>query len=261
MAILCCINNATAQSVQQIEQDILAHLQHIQYWRFEYAAEDTSFAGEVNQDDSIRNANKQLLNYLVNTGKNKPEMLKADFKIPENSDFKIVNSDDRKLRIYCWDVQAGLQNHYYNVVAQYEADRGTSTSIINEVPDNITDATPTGVNYVSIYAINGNGGKKYYMPLYSNLGVNVTKGIAAYTIDDGLNSVNLYRVGDKLVDVIEYHYDQSTNYDFKKMKERYTIRIEKQKLYVPVVAGVQMTGEWQVYSWNGAQFVSDKNGN
>lgn len=258
---MCCISNATAQSVQQIEQDILAHLQHIQYWRFEYAAEDTSFSGEVNQEDSIRNANKLLLDYLVNTGKNKPEMLKADLKMPENSDFKIVNSDDRKFRIYCWDVQAGLQNHYYNVVAQYEANNETGTSIINQVPDNITDATPTGANYVSVYAVSGNGGKKYYMPFYSNLGVNVTKGIAAYAIDGGLNRVNLYRVGDKMMDAIEYHYDQSANYDFKKMKERYTIHIEKQKLYVPVMDGLQVTGKWLVYSWNGEQFVSDKNEN
>jgi len=247
-----------AQNAQQMQQDLLAHLQHIQYWRFEYSADDTTFSTPVSQDDSIANANKQLLDYLLTKGKSR-QMLQAVFKLPENSDLKITTSPDGKMRIYSWDAQMGMNTHYYHAVVQYETNTGVETGILKEVPKQITESTPVGGSYYDIQVIAGNNGNKYYLPFYSCLADNVTKGIAAYSIDNSLSTVDIFRVADKSLNAIEYTYDQAANYDFKKMKERYTIHIDSQKLYVPVMVGANISGQWLIYVWNGEQFVFDKN--
>ncbi len=241
---------------QNAEKELNAHLQHIQYWRYEYSAEDTSFPGEVNQDDSVKNANRQLLQYLLSEGKRKTELLKADIKLPENSDLKYVTSEDKKLRIYCWDIQAGLPTHYYNAAAVFETGGALLTAVINEVPESIVESTPTGYMYTEIATITGNGGAKYYLPFFTAQSVEqgVTKGVQAFTLNGGLKESMI--LGGSAI--IKYSYDHASNYDFKKMKERYTIHLEKGKLLVPVVESKNVTGTWQVYMWNGEQFNKDK---
>lgn len=247
-----------AQSAQQIQQDLLIHLQHIQYWRFEYSADDTTFSTPVNQDDSIANANKQLLNYLLTKGKSR-QMLQAIFKLPENSDLKIATSPDGKMRIYSWDAQMGINTHYYHAVALYETTTGVETTLLNEVPKQITESTAVGGSYYDIQTITSNNGKKYYLSFYSCLADNITKGVTAYSINNTLSAADVFRVADKPLNLIEYTYNQAANYDFKKMKERYTIHIDKQKLYVPEMDGADISGKWLIYVWNGEQFVFDKN--
>ncbi len=241
---------------QNAEKELNAHLQHIQYWRYEYSAEDTSFPGEVNQDDSVKNANKQLFQYLLSEGKRKAELLKADIKLPENSDLKYVTSEDKKLRIYCWDIQAGLPTHYYNAIAVFETGGALQTAVMNEVPEHIIESTPTGYMYTEIAAIAGNGGAKYYLPFFTAQSVaqGVTKGVQAFTLNGGLKESMVFGGAA----IIKYSYDHASNYDFKKMKERYTIHLEKGKLLVPVVESKNVTGTWQVYMWNGEQFNKDK---
>lgn len=241
---------------QNAEKELNAHLQHIQYWRYEYSAEDTSFPGEINQDDSVKNANRQLFQYLLSEGKHKTELLKADIKLPENSDLKYVTSEDKKLRIYCWDIQAGLPTHYYNAIAVFETSVALQTAVMNEVPENIVESTPTGFMYTEIAAIAGNGGTKYYLPFFTAQSVEqgVTKGVQSFTLNGGLKESMVFGGAA----IIKYSYDHASNYDFKKMKERYTIHLEKGKLQVPVVESKNVTGTWQVYIWNGEQFNKDK---
>lgn len=241
---------------QNAEKELNAHLQHIQYWRYEYSAEDTSFPGDVNQDDSVKNANRQLLQYLLSEGKLKTELLKADIKLPENSDLKYVTSEDKKLRIYCWDIQAGLSTHYYNAVAVYEANGALQTAVINEVPESIVESTPTGYMYTSVETVAGNGGAKYYLSFFTAQSVEqgVTKGVQALSIKDGLKDAMVFGGAA----IVKYSYDHASNYDFKKMKERYTIHLEKGKLLVPIVESKNVTGKWLEYVWNGEQFNKDK---
>jgi hypothetical protein len=247
-----------AQTPQQVQQDLQAHLQHIQYWRFEYSAEDTVFKETVSQDDSIVQANKQLLAYITAKGASR-QMLQADIKLPENSDLKITTSPDGKLRVYSWDAQTGNTTHHYYAIAQYETKTGVATTVLNDVPQPIVESTPASGSYYDVQTITANNGKKYYLLFSSSLGNQVTKTVSAYSIDNTLSTADLFRVADKSLNTIEYTYDQAANYDFKKMKERYTIHISKQKLYVPVMDGANISGQWLIYVWNGEQFVFDKN--
>ncbi|HEY1030431.1 MAG TPA: hypothetical protein VGD89_01575 [Flavipsychrobacter sp.] len=258
--LLLCSLQATAQpSVAQVEQELIGHLNRIQYWRFEYSPEDTSFAGEVSPADSLNDANRKLEAYLLQVAESQPALLKANLKIPENADLKIVNSDDKKLRIYCWDTQTGGTMKVYRAVAQYE-DNGRVKSMLLDGGANSKEDMNPGQSYLSIYTLNA--GKKYYLPVYTAIysTKDVMKGIRALAVEGGeLKPAVIFETNNTTVDKIEYTYDYAANYDFKKMKESYVLHMDKQKLYVPLVEGDKLNGKWQVYIWNGNKFVYDKN--
>ena len=251
---------AHAQPAQQVEQEIQAHIRHIQYWRFEYSPDDTVFKVQVSQQDSIDNANRMLLNYLMDACRKQPQTLKYDFKLPENSDLQIATSDDKMFRIYSWNILKDTSVQYYSSVAQYETSRGVGTSVINNA-NALDKQAYSGESYLRIYSINGNG-RKYYLPVYKAIisEKDAMNGIAAYYIDGHtLKEADMFKAGEKTVKRIEYNYDISANFDLRKMKELSTIYIDKGKLYIPVIDGTKVTGKWLVYNFNGEKFVLDTN--
>lgn len=268
--ILCCCamglgvaKQAAAQpSVAQVEQELANHLKHIQYWRFEYSAEDTTFAGEVNPEDSVIAASKGLEAYLLDITQRQPATLRAFFKTLENTDLKIVTSDDKHFRIYCWDTQTGGTMKVYKSVAQYE-DGGRTKSVLLQDGKNSGegDMMSPGYYYLSIANVNA-GGKHIYLPMYTAIysTKDVMKGIRALSIEGGeLKDATIFQATNNTLDRIEYTYDYAANYDFKKMKEDYVLHLEKQKLYVPLVDGDKVTGKWLVYVFDGNKFVYNKN--
>jgi hypothetical protein len=248
--LLSCVATH-AQSAQQVEQEINTHLKHIQYWRFEYSPEDTVFKTKVSQQDSIVAANTLLLNYLMKVCNRNAEVLKYDFKLPENSDMKIVTSDDKKLRIYSWDTHTGENEHDNYTVFQYETGSGVKTlSNLNGVP---------GKAYQKIVFAE----PKYYLAIASDMVAdnNSEKMVQAlFIIQNELRTVDIFKEeGAQQANHITYTYNYSSNYDFRKMKEEYDIRYEKGKLYIPEVEGYKMTGKYRVYNFDGEKFVLDKN--
>jgi len=250
------------QSVQQVEQDILGYLSKIQYWRYEYSAEDTNFSAEVSPVDTIEVANRELLQYFLKVGVNNQTMLSAPFNLLEKADIKIVTSPDKKMRIYSWDTHTGGTMHFFNTVAQYETGSGVTITEIRDKPEHYKDSMIPGNTYNLIYTMADKSGKKYYLPVYTAIysTKDVMKGIRAFSIENGkLLDAEIFKATNKTLSRIEYGYDYMTNYSFKKMKEEYTLYINKQKLYIPVVEGEKITGRWLIYVWNGEQFVFDKN--
>lgn len=257
MWVLGC-TAAQAQSVQQVEQDILGHLKHIQYWRFEYSPEDTIFKSPVNADDSIAVANQMLLEYLVNISGRQPQILRYEFKLPENSDMKIATSDDGRIRMFSWDTHTGEHEHDYHTVYMYLTGSG-----IKALPDmqfnNKSDSRkPAGNCYQKIYLISDG----YYLAVSSDMlnDNNTLKKIVALKIDGTqLQPATLFSNDGQLLQDIQYTYNYSSNYDFRKMKEEFDVRYENSKLIVPEVADYKMTGKYKVYNFNGEKFVLDKN--
>jgi hypothetical protein len=86
------------------------------------------------------------------------------------------------------------------------------------------------------------------------------KGVHAYKIEgDKLTDAPIFQGAYETKSKLEYSYDYSSNYDFKKMKEDYTLHLDKQKLYIPEVANDKVTGNYMVYVYDGDKFVYDKN--
>jgi hypothetical protein len=242
---------ARAQSVQQIEHEINTHLKHIQYWRFEYSPEDTVFKTQVNQQDSIMGANTMLLNYLMKVCNRNAEVLRYDFKLPESSDMKIVTSGDKKVRIYSWDTHTGENEHDNYTVFQCETSGGVKAfSKLNGI---------TGKAYQKIIFAE----PKYYLAIASDMVAenNSEKTVQALSIiQNELRTVDIFKEDVKQpANYISYTYNYSSNYDFRKMKEEYDIKLENGKLYIPQVNDYKMTGQYAVYNFDGDKFILDKN--
>lgn len=253
---------AQAQTMPEVEQQIKTYLEGISYWRFEYAPEDTSFGYEVNKEDSIFGINEALFNYLETTVVRVPGILKRPPRLPENSDMSIVTSDDKKISIYSWDAHIGTKQ-LYNSVGLFDAGGGkvAAKSLGHIIPKD-TVITP-GHRFVEVLNITEKG-TTYYLLIST---INFTeaskqKDVMAFTINDKkLEAVKLFiQDGHKSYDV-GYLYDYMSNYDFEKMKEINTIHLSKnkKKLYIPEVEHNQMTGKWQVYVFDGTNFVYDEN--
>jgi len=245
-----------------VEQRIGWHLKHIQYWRFDYSPDDTTFTTAVNADDSVAAANKMLLDYLVDVCNKQPGLLSTSvFPSLENTDMKIVTSADKKLRFYSWDTQTGTGAHFFDIVAQYIAAGGSRAQVFNDISKYTGDGPDAGVTYTDIIVMNGLR-STYYLALYNSIAANgnMLKGVHAYKIEgDKLIDAPIFQGAYETKSKLEYSYDYSANYDFKKMKEDYTLHLDKQKLYIPEVANDKVTGNYMVYVYDGDKFVYDKN--
>lgn len=255
-------NTTQAQALTEAEKKIQEYLEGINYWRFKYSAEDTSFAGPVNKDDSLMAVNNRLFDYLIAAGAKQPALLRKQPALPENSDMTVVTSDDKKLSIYSWDTHMGGALHIFNVVGMYQAG-AVRTAAINrmQLGQIVQDM---GGAYENIITVNGNGGKKYYLAV-SKIKVSEkehSKTITAYTIEGTeLKRADIFFKNNAPASSITYQYDYIGNYDFKKMQETQNVYLGKsgRKLYVPAMGNNnQLTGEWQVYNFDGSKFEYEK---
>lgn len=255
-------NTTQAQALTEAEKKIQEYLEGINYWRFKYSAEDTSFAGPVNKDDSLMAVNNRLFDYLIAAGAKQPLLLRKQPALPENSDMTVVTSDDKKLSIYSWDTHMGSPMHFYNAVALYQAG-AIRTAAINRMQQGQT-AQDHGGEYENMITLNGTGGKKYYLAI-SKIKVSEkehSKTITAYSIEGTeLKRADIFMNNNTPASSISYQYDYIGNYDFKKMQETQNIYLGKngRKLYVPATDNNnQLTGAWQVYNFDGSKFEYEK---
>lgn len=251
------------QTLLEVEQQISVYLDGISYWRFEYSAEDTSFGHEVNPEDSVSHINNALYNYIKEVVVKVPGILKRPPKLPENSDMKIVSSADKKFCIYSWDTHTGGSMKFYNVIGLYQKNGSVSAIPINDIVKN-KGTDPAG-SCDEILTVTSSSNERIYMAIFnSTLGTNYSaKVITAYRLENNqLNEVEIFITDDSKDKSLTYEYDYMSNYDFEKMKEINTVHLSKngKKLYVPDVQNNQMTGEWQIYNFDGSKFVYDKTG-
>lgn len=236
-----------AQSAQ--ETQINVYLSQVQYWRYQYSPEDSGVNPNANPGDSLVAANTALQQYLLTT----PSL---NQNLSLNDDMTVSTSDDHKLRIFSWDTETGKDGaHIYTAIAQYESGSTVKMTVLNEVHK-------SGVLYPAIYTV-ASGSNRIYLPVFSRTDAekDALKGVQAFSLQNGtLSGINIFMADNgNTSDKLSYTYDYFSNYDYKKMKEKYVIHINKQKLYIPAADGDKLNGNWIVYSFDGQKFVSDKN--
>lgn len=257
--LLLSANGLQAQTIADAEQHISYCLDAVSYWRFNYNAGDTTFASSVSPTDSIRFYNNSLEQYLVNNCARIPQLLTGNINLPENSDMSVVTADDKKLRIYSWDSHDGNNQSNWKAVAIYRANGKVVANSLNDV-----DATMKG-DHKAIYAIKSADNKNYYLAVY-NIPTpdkpTSLAGVTAYTIDKGKFSLATIFVSDKGTSSnIHYAYDYYANYSYDKMQELHTIHLSKnkKKLYIPKANGTILSGDDEVYVFDGEKFGYNKN--
>lgn len=252
-----------AQQLSEAERKINEYLEGISYWRFKYNPEDTTFPGAVSKNDSLIDYNNKLFDYMITAGSKQPGLLRKQPALPDDADMTVVSSDDKKLSIYSWDTHLGGELHFFNAVALYQAAGSVRADTIVYGHPGRWGQDRGGV-YETIMTASGDGGKKIYLAIYKTevSEKEQRKTIAAYAIEGAeLKRVNVFLVKDVPVNSIGYQYDYMANYDFNKMQELQNVYLGKsgKKLYVPVSgANNQLTGEWQVYNFDGGKFVYEK---
>lgn len=256
------LGDARAQSPLEVEAKIKEWVGGINYWRFQYSAEDTSFGHEVVARDSIFAKNAQLMQYLLTTAPKVPGILKRKFELPDDVDMNIISTEDKKLTLFCWNTHTGTMADFYNAVALYETADGVKTLKIAEVVNEGTVQKASG-EYYDVLAITNNKGERCYIMLarLKMAEKDMLNIVASYIVQGNqLKTAELFLGGTSAGKYITYMYDYMSNYDFEKMKEINTIHLSKngKKLYIPEVDSNIMTGKWQVYNFDGSKFVYDK---
>jgi hypothetical protein len=229
-----------AQSQAEAEQQMKYYLERIQYWRYQYAPGDSGVSLDARPKDSVIVMSKMLANYIAEH----PTTMRMSFKTLDDDGLKIISSADKKLRIYTWDMETGHEEHEYSGVYQFETAKGIKAHVWESNNGIVSD----------IFIVNGD--KKYYLTVIS----------AILSAKDAMKAVDEYVIeGDELTSAtiiptpgIKYTYDYSANFDYKKMKEDYVIKFDKQRLYVPTPDHEGKLNGWNVYKFNGEKFELEK---
>lgn len=255
---LCIATGANAQTAGT--SAIQKYLDGISYWRFQYNAEDTSFAHTVNATDSIYAMNDSLTNYLLQVAPAQPGVLKRKPMLAENADIKIVTTEDKKLAIYCWNSHTGTLD-FYNAIALYETGDGVKAHKLAHASDARGLEKASGEFYDVLSITNENTRYYIFQARVKMSEKEVLNIMTAYTVaDNQLKAYELFEGGASAGRFVTYIYDYMANYDFEKMKEVHTVHLSKngKKLYIPEVVDGQLNGKMQVYNFNGSKFVYDK---
>lgn len=233
------------------EEQIKAYLNQIQYWRYQYSPDDSGVNPNASPTDSLVAANKMLIGYLQNI----TAALRNNFKYGEDAGITIATSPDRRMRIFSWDTETGNGTHRYNAVALYETLTGVKSRVLNDASDAAGTDSASGRLYTSITVVGST--KKYYVALYTGIASEkyAFKGAQAFNIDnDQLTDASIFQTANSGSNIINYSYDYFANYDYKTMKERSILHIDKGRLMVPVVEMDKVTDKWDIYEFDGNKY-------
>lgn len=268
LAALCYTNAALAQSitVAEAEAQLKEYFNGLSYWRFQYAAEDTSFALRPHPKDSVEKYNSYIIEYIQKLCSTLPALMTAELRSLQSDDFdfRTLVSADKKIRIYNWDTYLVSKNGgmYYNAAVQYRSGSGTKFAYLLDVPEE--SKRDGGAIYTDLITIKTKAGKTFYLAVYKNIpgGKDAVGGVKALEIVDvELKGADVFVATNRTLNNIDYGYDYSSNYNYQTMKEEQVVHLSKnnKKLYIPLVEGDQMTGRWLVYVFDGSKFVYNKN--
>ncbi len=253
-----CSFTSKAQTPYDVEQQIKSYMERIEYWKFKYEPEDTSFGYEVDRYDSLSYINDELYDYLRDVCGTMPQLMSYNMNI---EDMKIVTSNDKKLRTYSWERYERDDNHHYDAIMQLITEHGSYGHANQYVGDKKVSRF-----YEDIYTIKTKDGKTIYLLKSKSIHSNnlMQKAITSYVLTqekkDPIVRVNAFQKDKTTLSFIDYYYDYLSNYSFEDTKEEFDIHLSKnnKKLYIPLVDGDMMTGDWLVYVFNGYKFVYSK---
>jgi hypothetical protein len=245
---------AYSQSAKEVEGRILSDLEHINRLRDKPSNKAT---------DSLIVINSKLMKYLAKACKNNPALLKADFKKSAvDEQMNILTSEDGKMRIYNWDAQIGSAATYYSALVQYYVDDSTTgVTIMNDASAEIESGSGeknTGEWYSKIHMVE----RKHNYPAYLLIGKSrytprsMECFIDAYAIYYGkLNATNVF--------MNKNQYSSSVSAAYHAADDNPDIRVanDKQHVFIPAVNKMTdfATGKYHIYTFDGNNYVFDKN--
>jgi len=207
------------------------------------------------EEKALAKADDAMLSYMQEALSN-PALLTAKFKQAIAAGLRVANSPDNKVRFYSWDTETGGTMHFFNAIAQYQANpRDTKTQELALFPSGEkkqTDGdTDSGYEYDSVQQMNTSDGKKIYFAFATGVygGIDHSAVIQAFAIKNKtLQKAAVFKTKTQLLDEISCGFHDAD--------DAITLDEEQKILWIPLVKeGGKPTGKYLVYIFDGHQFV------
>ncbi len=246
-----------AQPVREVEDSIAFYLNTIEKWSL------YNYDSRLDKEDSNTVWNNKLLSYLKYALVRHPQTLSYPFDSKILPRMRIASSNDKRFRIYSWDMQGGGTMHGYNSIVQYKSGKEVRTRIF--YVDTIMNGEWTGPGYFypEVHTIVSKNGSTYYAVIrlaqYSSAVHSV--GVQCFAINNGLvnDTVKLFKTKNGYLNSIDVEYDDTELKEMTKVPEIH-FSSDNTEMYIPLIDNDRYKGKYLVYKFDGYKFVYDKNG-
>ena len=249
--IVFCLTcfGSNAQTVQMVERNTRQYLDSLDNW------DSKERAGHEVLDSGFKTTMRMLW-YLEDTLAATPETFTADFTSSKGvRKFRILTSDDNKLRIYNWNVDT-VVCPAYDAIAQYKSEGKVHTDVLSNTMWGTGTVIWSGSLYQKLITVHAKSGKTIYLALshsgYSDL--NCITIIQAFSIAGSkLIREPIFRSARGWEDEIDI--DSYTI--ILKNEPSIALSADNKQLYVPVFNYDKDTfkGYYRLYQFNGYAFI------
>lgn len=213
LLLLLCLSafaRTNAQSVSEIEDSTFHYMQSIKkYSQYNYSRNIDA------QIDSLYLYHFLLSEYLKNKLSTQPLTLWAEFAAAEKEGLHVATSEDKKVRIYCWNEEGGGTMMSWNSIIQYATGSGTNAEIIYCGTCDSANEGNAGDFYSHIYTIHKKNNKPVYLAILGGRAWNSygSRDIRAFAIENDTfnHSIKIFKKGKEYFNDIGYAYDLFLN--------------------------------------------------
>jgi hypothetical protein len=207
------------------------------------------------EENELAKADDAMLSYMKEALTN-PALLTAKLKQAIGAGLAVAGSADNKVRFYSWDTETGGTMHFFNAIAQYQADptdaKTKELALFPSGPKKESDGDiDSGYEYSSLQQMNTSDGKKIYFAFATGVygGIDHSAVIQAFEIKNKtLKKAAVFKTKTELLDEISCGFHDAD--------DEITLDEKAKKLLIPLVKeGGTPTGKYLVYIFDGHQFV------
>jgi len=209
--------------------------------------------------DSISDYSEIFEKEFANLLSNNPTTLDYNFEHLSKDRITIINSEDKKIRVYSWDNWTGGSMRSFSSIFQYRTNNGIQTKLKSSIPSNENNVGMPFYSRLFTFNLNGN---IYYLAICNGIysTKDASESVEIYSIEgDSLNSsVKLIKTKRGLTNVIRVDYDFFSIVD---RQDRTLIKVDKSdnSFTIPVVyKNGKVTNKVIKYKFTGQYFEVEK---
>lgn len=268
-SLLVFIIGITTGSAQE------AHRLAMEQTMSEYVEQIKRFADDTTKEGkkSLWAANIGLMSYLKSMADLNPQIFTDEFQkvgyIDGNlNGINIISSEDKKLRLYCWDTWTSTGLHRFNTLAQYRVGDVIETvtwADISERPGKMGKVQDCFSEINTVYDKNNT-------PIYLVMSFSINDGneggheLSAFVIDSLLSPKPVFNFYGELKTTLKVSRDKAVKGLWTEDDTNIKISPDGRAVYVPVVRNThskKLPGpnekSYHVYQFNGTEFVYKEN--
>lgn len=241
----------------------------------EYVDQIKEFADDTTKEgkESLWGANISLMSYLKSMAELSPQIFTDEFHKVGDIDgnlngINIISSEDKQIRLYCWDTWTSTGLHRFNTLAQYKVGDVIETvtwADISERPGKMGKVQDCFSEINTVYDKNNK-------PIYLIMSFSINEGneggheLTAYTIDSLLSPRPVFNFYGELKSALKVSRDKAVRGLWTEDDTNIKISPDGRSVYVPVVKNTNSKKlpnpnekSYHVYQFNGTEFVYKEN--